>query len=163
YCVYSGGERLVCRVTSPRRFPSPNHATGFKLFLGKEKTVEDSLSITRKPTGCEVGQVRLGPSCRPNGCNPFRVDDSAGDVPSVAAASQRWADRWNPVGIQSRTLSLVSNAMLIFTIFWQLRAPSGSLDRKLRRVARLAFHCFALYQTRSAVGSAGNSKLSRKC
>jgi len=31
------------------------------------------------------------------------------EFPSVAPASQRWADRWNPVGIQRRTLGLNSN------------------------------------------------------
>jgi hypothetical protein len=65
------------------------------------------------PTGCEVGQsgsdrATLGhasetgatlkglnhPRARwgGDGCNPFRVDDSAGEFPSVAPASKRWAD-----------------------------------------------------------------------
>jgi len=30
---FSGDECLVCRVTSPRRFPPPNHATGFEIFF----------------------------------------------------------------------------------------------------------------------------------
>ncbi len=47
--------------------------------------------------------------------------------------------------------------------FLEIARPLDSVDRKLRRVARLSFHSFALYQIRSAVGSAGKSKLSRKC
>ena len=48
---FSGDERLICRVTGPRRFPPSNHATGSeKSFLGRKKAVEDFLSITRKPT-----------------------------------------------------------------------------------------------------------------
>ena len=31
---YSGDERQICRVTGPRRFPPPNHATGFEIIWG---------------------------------------------------------------------------------------------------------------------------------
>ena len=37
------------------------------------------------------------------GYNPFRVDDGADGLPSVAPASQRRADGWNPVGILRAT------------------------------------------------------------
>jgi hypothetical protein len=30
---FSGDERLICRVTGPRRFPPPNHAKDFELFF----------------------------------------------------------------------------------------------------------------------------------
>src|SRR6266540_1492393 len=86
-----------------------------------------------QPTGCEVGQsgsdrATLGhaPKTSPtlkglqpipprrdgaggNGCNPFRVDESGGALPSVAPASQRWAAGWNPVGIQEPTPGLMGN------------------------------------------------------
>jgi len=35
---FSGDERLICRVTGSRRFPPPNHATSFEVFLGEEKS-----------------------------------------------------------------------------------------------------------------------------
>jgi hypothetical protein len=38
FLLSQGGERLVCRVTSPRRFPPPDHATGFEKFLRKGKS-----------------------------------------------------------------------------------------------------------------------------
>ena len=31
---FTGDQRLVCRVTSPRRFPRANHATRFEIFFG---------------------------------------------------------------------------------------------------------------------------------
>jgi hypothetical protein len=35
---FSGGERLICGVSSPRRFSSPNRATGFEnIFRGEKK------------------------------------------------------------------------------------------------------------------------------
>src|SRR4030095_7349288 len=33
FLVLQGEERLICRVTGPRRFPPPNHATGFEIFF----------------------------------------------------------------------------------------------------------------------------------
>jgi hypothetical protein len=37
----------ICRLTGPRRFPPPNHATGFEIVLRKGKMVEDYRSPRR--------------------------------------------------------------------------------------------------------------------
>jgi hypothetical protein len=39
-------------------------------------------------------------------CNPFRVEDSSGTQPRVARASQPWAERYNPLGIEKRHADL---------------------------------------------------------
>jgi hypothetical protein len=65
-----------------------------------------------------------------NRCNPFRVDSSLRSVPGVAAARQRRADRWNPVGILSVSPQLQTRAIVA-----RLDALRGKLD-ELQRLQR---------------------------
>ena len=66
-----------------------------------------------------------GRVARAGGATPlaFRADDAPGGFPSVEPASQRWADRRNPVGIQKRTLG----ASIIGISWRSLLARIGSL------------------------------------
>jgi hypothetical protein len=78
---FSGGERLICRVTGPRRFPLPNHATGFEIFFGREERdflnpqvhTRSQRDCVAQPTGCEeratlVTRPKLAHT--PKGLNP---------------------------------------------------------------------------------------------
>jgi len=48
WLFFQAGERLICRVTGPRRFPLPNHVTGVEIFFEREE--RDFFNITRKFT-----------------------------------------------------------------------------------------------------------------
>src|SRR5262249_5646412 len=52
---FSSDQRLICGVTGPRRFPPPNHATGFEIFFRDEKAVKSQYLPT---TAAELGRIQ---------------------------------------------------------------------------------------------------------
>jgi hypothetical protein len=59
FLCFSGDERLICPVTGPRRFPPPNHATGFEIFLG------EGAGTLKTPVGGKGGSRRRAEAALP--------------------------------------------------------------------------------------------------